>query len=273
MDSFLTRQLDEQLSQAASRSNDPGRPPLGGFNGRPDPLDARGQSVGTLNARILNGQVNSGGFLGLGHHPLRTLVRGQGDPAGPARTARPRWTGPCPMATTGLIAVETSYGDALVTGLPLAGEGKHPHVAGMDVRVRFPRRPGADRPGGDGADPANHETAGAALRGGYAGVPAPAGRRRGGTRSPGPAVELQSGNRGGQRGACTEPDAGQRGQRAGGTAAERDQSAAVRGRRIARTAHPADRHPRLHRADAHDRGLYPGRPEVPGHGYKASPNA
>ena len=63
MDSFLTRQLDEQLRQAASRSNDPGRPPLGGFNGRPDPLDSRGQSVGTLNARILNGQVNSAGFL------------------------------------------------------------------------------------------------------------------------------------------------------------------------------------------------------------------
>ncbi|HAP91632.1 MAG TPA: hypothetical protein DCR15_18830, partial [Arthrobacter bacterium] len=62
MDAFLTRQLDDQLSQAAKRSNDPGRPPSGGLIGR-DPLDARGQSVGTLNARILNGQVNSAGFL------------------------------------------------------------------------------------------------------------------------------------------------------------------------------------------------------------------
>ncbi len=43
MDSFLTRQLDEQLSQAAKRSTDPGRPPLGGFNGRPDPWTPAGK--------------------------------------------------------------------------------------------------------------------------------------------------------------------------------------------------------------------------------------
>src|SRR5213595_1181515 len=58
MDLFLTRQLDEQLMQASH-----GRPPVGDPNGRPDPFDARGQSIGTLNARILGGQVISPSFL------------------------------------------------------------------------------------------------------------------------------------------------------------------------------------------------------------------
>jgi len=121
MDSFLTRQLDEQLSQAASRSNDPGRPPLGGFNGRPDPLDSRGQSVGTLNARILNGQVNSAGFLAsdttrsaLSSADKEILLALQEGAAPVDRTLS--------NGDYRLIAVETSYGDALVTGLPLAGK-------------------------------------------------------------------------------------------------------------------------------------------------------
>lgn len=121
MDSFLTRQLDEQLSQAASRSNDPGRPPLGGFNGRPDPLDSRGQSVGTLNARILNGQVNSAGFLAsdttrspLSAEDKEILLALQKDSRPVDR--------PLSNGDYRLIAVETNYGDVLVTGLPLAGK-------------------------------------------------------------------------------------------------------------------------------------------------------
>jgi hypothetical protein len=99
MDAFLTRQLDEQLSQAADRSNDPGRPPMGGFNGR-DPLDARGQSVGTLNARVLNGQVNSAGFLAsdttrspLSAEDKQVLLE--------LATDGSRWTAPSPTAITG----------------------------------------------------------------------------------------------------------------------------------------------------------------------------
>ncbi|HEX7202581.1 MAG TPA: HAMP domain-containing sensor histidine kinase [Arthrobacter sp.] len=120
MDSFLTRQLDEQLSQAAARSNDPGRPPAGGFNGR-DPLDSRGQSVGTLNARILNGQVNSGGFLtsNTTRSPLSSEDK---------QVLLALETDAPPVDTTlsngdyRLIAVRTTFGDVLVTGLPLAAK-------------------------------------------------------------------------------------------------------------------------------------------------------
>jgi two-component system OmpR family sensor kinase len=120
MDSFLTRQLDQQLSQAANRSNDPGRPPQGGFNGR-DPLDARGQSVGTLNARILNGQINSGGYLdadttrsALSTEDKQTLLAlaQNGNPVD--RTLS--------NGDYRLVAVATGFGDVLVTGLPLAGK-------------------------------------------------------------------------------------------------------------------------------------------------------
>lgn len=121
MDSFLTRQLDEQLSQAANRSNDPGRPPQGGFNGRPDPLDARGQSVGTLNARILDGQVNSAGFLApdttrsaLSTADKEILLALEHNAVPVDRTLS--------NGNYRLVAVETTYGDVLVTGLPLAAK-------------------------------------------------------------------------------------------------------------------------------------------------------
>lgn len=119
MDSFLTRQLDAQLSQAAKRSTDPGRPPLGGFNGRPDPLDARAQSVGTLNARILSGQINGGGFLNpdttrspLSPGDKQTLLALPQDGTPVDR--------PLSNGDYRLVAVETGFGDVLVTGLPLA---------------------------------------------------------------------------------------------------------------------------------------------------------
>ena len=57
MDFFLTRQLDTQLQQAAVRAREFGR------SGRSDPLEARGQAVGTLNARIDDDSVRSAGFL------------------------------------------------------------------------------------------------------------------------------------------------------------------------------------------------------------------
>lgn len=120
MDAFLTRQLDDQLAQAAQRSNDPGRPPMSGINGR-DPLDARGQSVGTLNARIVDGRVNSAGFLApdttrsalsaADKDVLLALV------AGSAPADRKLSNG-----NYRLVAAQTSFGDTLVTGLPLAAK-------------------------------------------------------------------------------------------------------------------------------------------------------
>ncbi|WP_461189119.1 sensor histidine kinase [Arthrobacter sp. Z4-13] len=120
MNAFLTRQLDEQLSQAAERSNNPGRPPGGGFNGR-DPLDARGQSVGTMNARILNGQVTGGGYLtsdttrsALSSEDKQALLALVTDAQPVDRTLS--------FGDYRLIAVQTNFSDVLVTGLPLAGK-------------------------------------------------------------------------------------------------------------------------------------------------------
>jgi two-component system OmpR family sensor kinase len=117
MDAFLTRQLDEQLGQAAERSNNPGRPPQGGFNGR-DPLDARGQSVGTLNARILNGQVNSAGFLA--SDATRSALSAEDKQAllALATDAQPVDRN-LSNGDYRLVAVKTTFGDVLVTGLPL----------------------------------------------------------------------------------------------------------------------------------------------------------
>lgn len=121
MDSFLTRQLDDQLSQAAKLSNSPGRLPLGGPNSRRDPLDPGGQSVGTLNARIVDGQVNSAGFLASDttRSPLSAADKD---------VLLALSTGSSPVDRTlsngdyRLVAVETNFGDVLVTGLPLAAK-------------------------------------------------------------------------------------------------------------------------------------------------------
>jgi two-component system, OmpR family, sensor kinase len=121
MDSFLTRQLDERLGQASRISNDAGRPPLGNPNGRPDPLESRGQGVGTLIARIQNGQVSSAGFLASDasraalspndDDVLLELRRG-GNPVDRTLSA----------GAYRLVAVEAPYGDVIVTGLPLAAK-------------------------------------------------------------------------------------------------------------------------------------------------------
>jgi two-component system OmpR family sensor kinase len=119
MDSFLTRQLDEQLSQAAKLSNSPGRAPFGGPGGRRDPLDPGGQSVGTLNALIREGEVNSAGFL------ASDTTRSPLSPAD-KETMLGLQKGSVPVDRTlsqggyRLVAVETTTGDVLVTGLPLA---------------------------------------------------------------------------------------------------------------------------------------------------------
>lgn len=119
MDLFLTRQLDTQLEQASNRARDFGRPAPGNAGGRSDPLEARGQGVGTLNARILNGSVSSAGFLavdatrkGLSRDDENVLLAltPNGPPADRTLSA----------GSYRLTAVQTPYGDVIVTGLPLA---------------------------------------------------------------------------------------------------------------------------------------------------------
>lgn len=115
MDVVLTNQLDAQLMQAAR-----GRPPEGNPSGRPDPLDARGQSVGTLNARVVNGQISrEAGFLSsdatrtaLTSSDVATLqdLPHDGEPVDRALS----------NGEYRLLATETPYGDVVITGLPLA---------------------------------------------------------------------------------------------------------------------------------------------------------
>lgn len=121
MDSFLTRQLDDQLSQASRISNNAGRPPLGNPSGRPDPLEARGQGVGTLFARIQNGKVSSAGFL------ASDASRADLSPAdNEVLLSLDPGSGPVDRTLSNrdyrLVAMETPYGDVLITGLPLAAK-------------------------------------------------------------------------------------------------------------------------------------------------------
>ncbi|MGN7202273.1 HAMP domain-containing sensor histidine kinase [Arthrobacter sp. SAFR-044] len=115
MDVVLTNQLDAQL-MLASR----GRPPEGNPSGRPDPLDARGQSVGTLNARVVNGQISrEAGFLS--SDATRTALTSR-DVA--TLQALPHNGVPVNRELSNgdyrLMATETPYGDVVITGLPLA---------------------------------------------------------------------------------------------------------------------------------------------------------
>lgn len=117
MDVFLTKQLDQRLMQASR-----GRPPQGNPGGRPDPLDARGQSIGTLNARIFAGQVSSdAGFLSsdatrtpLSPSDARILLALPPDGQPVDRD----------LSNGGyrLVATESPYGDVVITGLPLASK-------------------------------------------------------------------------------------------------------------------------------------------------------
>jgi two-component system OmpR family sensor kinase len=119
MDLFLTRQLDTQLDQASGRAREFGRPSPGSGAGRPDPLEARGQGVGTLNARILGGAVSSAGFLAEDAtrkslspddgHVLLALTP-NGIPVDRTLSA----------GAYRLTAMQAPYGDVIVTGLPLA---------------------------------------------------------------------------------------------------------------------------------------------------------
>ena len=62
MDRQLTRQLDAELAQASRRAAELRTPP-GQVGKRPDPLEARGQGAGTLNARLSGGRVEVSGVI------------------------------------------------------------------------------------------------------------------------------------------------------------------------------------------------------------------
>lgn len=121
MDSFLTRQLDDQLAQQSRLSTAFGRPPSGNPTGRPDPLDAKGQGVGTLSARIRDGQVSSAGFLST--DGIRTALSPDDDDV--LLSLRRDGTPLDRTLSSGeyrLVAVAAPYGDVILTGLPLAAK-------------------------------------------------------------------------------------------------------------------------------------------------------
>ncbi|MEO3931983.1 HAMP domain-containing sensor histidine kinase [Micrococcaceae bacterium Sec7.4] len=114
MDSFLTRQLDTQLVQAANRAREFGR-----TGGRADPLDARGQGIGTLNARIVDDSVRSAGFLA--EDATRKSLTDEDDEVLLKLAARSEPVNRTLSAGAyRLVAAETPDGDVIVTGLPLA---------------------------------------------------------------------------------------------------------------------------------------------------------
>jgi two-component system OmpR family sensor kinase len=121
MDSFLTRQLDDRLGQASQISNNAGRPPSGNPGGRPDPLEARGQGIGTLFARINGNNVSSAGFLA--NDATRASLSPEDDQI--LLDLRRDGTPVDRTLSTGayrLVAVQAPYGDVIVTGLPLAAK-------------------------------------------------------------------------------------------------------------------------------------------------------
>jgi len=114
MDLFLTRQLDKQLQQASDRARDFGRSGV-----RSDPLEARGQGIGTLNARIVDDSVRSAGFLG--EDATRKSLTDEDDEI--LLKLSPRGEPVNRTLSAGsyrLVAAPAPDGDVMVTGLPLA---------------------------------------------------------------------------------------------------------------------------------------------------------
>jgi two-component system OmpR family sensor kinase len=123
MDNFLTQQLDQQLKDASRRATTFGRPPssLPSGSGRPDPLEARGQGAGTVNARILGQTVRSAGFLD--DDGTRASLSASDDRV---LLALPTDERPVDRGLSNgayrLVAVRTADGDVIVTGLPLSAK-------------------------------------------------------------------------------------------------------------------------------------------------------
>ncbi|BCW65738.1 sensor histidine kinase [Arthrobacter sp. NicSoilB4] len=114
MDLFLTRQLDKQLQQASDRARDFGR-----SGGRSDPLEARGQGVGTLNARIVDDSVRSAGFIA--EDATRKSLTNEDDEI--LLKLSPHDEPVNRTLSAGfyrLVAVQAPDGNVMVTGLPLA---------------------------------------------------------------------------------------------------------------------------------------------------------
>ncbi len=115
MNLFLTKQLDSQLDQASERAREFGRP--GNGDGRRDPLEARGQAVGTLNARIHNDDVTSAGFLAE-DASRKALSAADADVLLALTPDVPAVDRTLSSGAYRLVAAQTPYGDVIVTACP-----------------------------------------------------------------------------------------------------------------------------------------------------------
>ncbi|SEJ67613.1 two-component system, OmpR family, sensor kinase [Arthrobacter sp. yr096] len=122
MDMVFNKQLDRQLEQASSRATEFGRPPSNfpsNPSGRPDPLEARGQAAGTLNARIDGSTVRSSGLIDAQGNRVSLSAADE-----QVLLSLPKGDLPVDRSLSNgdyrLVAVDPGYGDVIVTGLPLA---------------------------------------------------------------------------------------------------------------------------------------------------------
>ncbi|WP_138443951.1 sensor histidine kinase [Sinomonas susongensis] len=145
MDGFLTQQLDTQLYQASHRAAQFGTVTQPGVPGsqapgtaqnpsastpRPDPLEARGQGAGTLNARLHDNILEVAGLISADGRKISLSNSDAAVLASVAQNAVPYTSGAQPVPvdknlTAGryrLVAVQTAAGDTIVTGLPLAAK-------------------------------------------------------------------------------------------------------------------------------------------------------
>jgi two-component system OmpR family sensor kinase len=135
MDEVLTQQLDTQLFQASHRAAEYGtasqQPPPGtssqNSGTRPDPLEARGQGAGTLNARLHSNVLEIAAYISADGQRVALRDSDAGVLASVAQSAA-MFDGasqPQPVnreLSVGryrLVAVKTPGGDIIVTGLPL----------------------------------------------------------------------------------------------------------------------------------------------------------
>ncbi|GHG42431.1 sensor histidine kinase [Sinomonas cellulolyticus] len=131
MERVLTQQLDSQLAQASYRAAEFSSPSTTGTPRR-NPIEAPGQGAGTLNARISNGVlvtsslITSDGRVAsptasdaaqLASVPISPARSGPGRPGADELTPVDRKLS---AGTYRLVAVQTEYGDVVVTGLPMA---------------------------------------------------------------------------------------------------------------------------------------------------------
>jgi len=125
MDRVLTNDVDTQLRQASHRAG----AVLGGPGGGPtDPLDARGQAAGTINARLRGGTLVVAGMLDADGNRVLLNKSDATKIAVLATTPELYSPGAAPV-TRGLsvgdyrlLSSSTPDGDVIVTGLPLAGK-------------------------------------------------------------------------------------------------------------------------------------------------------